>query len=294
VVYWDEPPVFQQFCTENEYCDLVSAEADLHTLARIFAFIGLGRAEKNIPAATPTPAPVWDALRDVLADKIHTAEEFRSRLEKTPLSQFFTVPQPQKPKRSPASLLMIVAGLLLLCGGLPIGLLALWLMRDKQTAEGTGKTGPTPVVSSTGPDTSRPTTVSATMPTKKVDAADLKKLKKDFEAAKTPDKKADLLGQLYQKIASADPKTRDKEGEWIDKLRSQYVDEWVKRYHDSDLKVQKDVTLRYEVAQDLQKLNAELEGLRKKSLPVSNTLNERESQCLEISALRARELGLPR
>ena len=43
-----------------------------------------------------------------------------------------------------------------------------------------------------------------------------------------------------------------------------------------------------------EKLNAELDSLRQQNLPASESLNEKESQCLEVSALRARELGLPR
>ncbi|HEV3145667.1 MAG TPA: hypothetical protein VGZ47_17395 [Gemmataceae bacterium] len=302
-VYWDEPPVFQQFTAENEYSDLAPVESDLHTLARIFAFYGLGRAERELPATSPSPAPVWDTLRDVLAGKVAMAEEFRARLEKTPLSQFFTVPQPDQPRKKGAlAVLLLILGLLLLCGGLPALGVALWFLGGKPLAQ-TSFQG-TPVGSRTG-NSARSASSQRPQPSVPVhwrakpleaipEQSELLALKKEYDAAKDPAARAGILKRMYQANLLADPKLRDREWHWMEYLRGQYVDEWIKRYHEIDLKVQKDITLRYEVAQELQKLNAELDGLRQVSLPVSDDLNERESQCLEISFLRANELGLPR
>ena len=312
-VFWDEPPVFRQFSAENEFCDQVSVESDLHTLARIFAFYGTGRAEKNVPATPPNPAPVWETLREVLAGKVATAEDFRARLEKTPLSQFFTVPRPEQPrKRGLVPMLFILFGLLLLCAGLPALGIALWYLGEKPLTSNSS------IASNSATSSGRATGSSSTAASHKTSAAgqrpkpsvpinwrekpleaipeqsELQALKKEYDAAKDLAAKAAILKKMYQVNLLADPKLRDREWHWMEYLRGQYVDEWTKRYHEIDLKAQKDISLRYEVAQELQKLSAELDGLRQQSLPVSESLNERESQCLEISALRARELGLPR
>jgi hypothetical protein len=309
--YWDEPPVFQQFSAENEFCDQVAVESDLHTLARIFAFYGTGRAEKNIPATPPSPAPVWETLRDVLAGKVATADEFRARLEKTPLSQFFTVPRPEQPrKRGLLATVLIVFALFLLCAGLPVAGIALWYFGEKPTnsaiasnsATSTGRaTGSSPTATSpkTSANNQRPKpTAQVNWREKPLEAipeqSELQALKKEYDAAKDAATKASILKRMYQINLLVDPKLRDREWHWMEYLRGQYVDEWIKRYREIDVKAQKDISLRYEVAQELQKLNAELDSLRQQSLPVSESLNERESQCLEVSALRARELGLPR
>ena len=48
---------------------------------------------------------------------------------------------------------------------------------------------------------------------------------------------------------------------------------------------------RLDGAKTINDLNVELTGLRQKSEPISPSLNERETQCLEVSGLRATELG---
>jgi hypothetical protein len=314
-VYWDEPPVFQQFSAENEFCDQASVESDLHTLARVFLFYGTGNALKNLPAPPSNPDyPVFETLetlRDVLAGKVATAEEFRARLRKAPLSRFFTTPKPEQPrKRGLMATLLILIALFLLCAGLPAAGIALWYFGEKPTN--------TAIASNSATLTGRATSSSPTAASQRTSAtglrpkptaqlnwrekpleaipeqSELQTLKKEYDAAKDPATKASILKRMYQINLLADPKLRDREWHWMEYLRGQYVDEWTKRYREIDLKVQKDISLRYEVAQELQKLNAELDSLRQQSLPVSESLNERESQCLEVSTLRARELGLPR
>src|SRR5262249_3867600 len=241
--------------------------------------------------------------------KVATADEFRARLEKTPLSQFFTIPKPEQRKKGIVPVLLVLLGLFLLCAGLPMLVVLLWDYGERPSR--TNELSPSSIASGRGTASSpassekssansqrpKPTT-SINWREKPLDPipeqSELLALKKEFDAAKDPTARAAILKRMYQMNMLSDPKLRDREWHWMEYLRGQYVDEWVKRYRESDLKVQKDITLRYEVAQELQKLNTELDGLRQQSLPVSDSLNERESQCLEVSALRARELGLPR
>ena len=62
---------------------------------------------------------------------------------------------------------------------------------------------------------------------------------------------------------------------------------------EADAAVVKDPSRRYEIAQKHNDLNRELAAAPKARTDQSS-LNERESECLEISALRSSELGLPR
>jgi hypothetical protein len=114
-----------------------------------------------------------------------------------------------------------------------------------------------------------------------------------LDQAKDPKQLLDLLTKLYQQYEASDAATRDKLRPWVEFYRGVYLDGWVARYQQADDDVIKNIGLRYEAGRRIHDLYQELAGLRQQYEPISPSLNERESRCLEISELRSRELGSP-
>jgi hypothetical protein len=312
---WDEAPVVQQFPCENQYgTDLISESADLKTLARLFASLYTGRPEREVPRS-PTAAPVWATLHAVMSGEIATAGQFRDALKKTPLGTLWSTPKElPKPKKSKVPVMLLLLFLFLLCGGVPAALLGAWKMgwlaTDVPTspssrlaiATGTGtkKTEPITPTTKVKPPNGPPKRPEKDVPWKSKPAgaipndSELNALKKEFDAAKDPKLRADILNRMYKINLLNDPALREREWHWIEYLRGVYLAEWVDRYKAHDAVVQKDVSKRFEIAKDISELNRELDTLRQSSPPYTSTLDEREKQCLEISTLRVTELGSPR
>lgn len=306
---WDEDPVFQQFVCDNDLGVAVVPEtSDLKTLARLFAALYTGQPEREVRALTPAPA--WATLRAVMSGEIASASQFRTALQKAPIGTLWATPKAAPPKKSKAPLILLLLFLFLLCAGIPAGLIGAWQMG--WLASGTPTPSASQVAISTTANTKRTTTTKAkpplgTQPRPNKDLAwrtrpvgpipndsALNALKKEYDATKDPKKRGEILGRMYAINLLSDPLLREREWHWIEYLRGQYVAEWVTRYKAADAVVQKDVTQRFTVAKDMNELNLELDSLRQKSQPYTPSLDEREKQCLEVSALRITELGSPR
>src|SRR5438128_9258473 len=111
-----------------------------------------------------------------------------------------------------------------------------------------------------------------------------------FDSTKDPTRRVELLAQMYGLYARSDEREQKGMAPFIEWARGVYVNDWAKRYHVADDSLRKLAT-RLDGAKTINDLNNELAGLRQKSEPISPSLNERETQCLEVSGLRATELG---
>jgi hypothetical protein len=72
---------------------------DLRKVARLFAWLLLGKVRRNIPGRDEEPstyAPVWNDLADAVEGKIASAAELREALRRHPLSDHFR-PEPKHP-----------------------------------------------------------------------------------------------------------------------------------------------------------------------------------------------------
>ncbi len=304
--FWDEEPARQQFTSPIDDLPVVSVESDLKTLARIFASVLTGKAERN-PVAPPNAAECWNVLKAVLKGEIKTAEEFSSRLAEKPLSLTWAKPAPP-PKKSKAPLVVLLLGLLLCVG--PLGLLGYLYQagRPPFAKATTPSTGPlasnTATSSSKTPTSGAPTSgkSSSTSTVRKVEVdwknkpagkptlSELDSLMSQFDATKDPKRRVEILTQMYALYGRSDEKEQKGMAPFIEWARGVYVNDWTKRYHTADDSLLKQAT-RLDGAKAINDLNVELTGLRQKSEPISPSLNERETQCLEVSGLRATELG---
>lgn len=302
--YWDEEPVWQQFVSSNEdnsYQQLVSPEGDLKTLARVFATVLTGRVDRSVSAANA--APVWGVLRAVMDGKITTAEEFRARLAEHPLSEHWTAARGLGPGRgkSPLPVILLLVFLMLAGGGGLAGLYFGGFFAPNKSSD-TQASNSTTSAQGTSPATTKKVGPAVKLDKVEVDwknrpahppdaGAEFDDLLKQFELAKTPVEWLDLLQRMYDRYAAADEATRAKMRPWIEHLRSKYLDDWERRYRESDDAVIKNPALRYDAGQAIFGLHQELTGLRQRFEPISPTLDERELECLLISDLRSRELG---
>jgi hypothetical protein len=247
-------------------------------------------------------------LRAVMNGEIHSAEEFRNKLAGKPLSSYWTAAKPVEPPKKKSAWPVILL-LLLLGGG---GGLAAWAWQ--QGLFGNGKAGnPTQLAMNSTNSASRPSSMatkpntSAKSPLPKVETdwknkpkarppegSDFDKLLKQFDATADPKVWRDLLGKMYDLYDKSSESERKGILPWVEHCRGRYVGDWARRYKVTDAEVVKDPSQRYEVAQKIHELNQELDGLHLKHEPISPSLNERDSECLTISALRSSELGLRR
>ena len=302
-VFWDEEPARQQFTSPVGELPMVSVESDLKTLARIFAATLTGRAERS-PTAPPNAAECWKVLNGVMKGDIKTAEEFQSALAEKPLSLAWPTPAPPRQKSKAPLVLLLLA--LLLCGG-PLGWLAYLYQAGKEpfaratnpasTLASNKVTGTTGTITK---QTLGKTTLASTIkkmevdwknkPTGKAQLSELDSLMSQFDATKDPKRRVEILKQMYALYGRSDEKEQKGMAPFIEWARGIYVNDWIKRYHTADESLLKLAT-RLDGAQTINELNVELDGLRQKSEPISPSLNEREMQCLEVSGLRATELG---
>jgi hypothetical protein len=126
------------------------------------------------------------------------------------------------------------------------------------------------------------------------EGSEFDKLLKLFDATADPKIWLDLLAKMYDLYDKSSESDKKAILPWVEHCRGRYVSDWARRYKETDAEVVKDPSRRYEIAKNIRELNQELGGLRQKHEPISPSLNERESECLDISALRSSELGLPR
>jgi len=294
---WDNEPVWQQFSWSPDEAELPipEAAADLHTLARIFAAVLTGRTENSL-TVPPNSPPCWEVLRAVMNGEVASAEEFRNRLAGRPLSTHWTAPRAAEPRKK--SMVPIVMLLLLLLGG-GGALAVLW----QQGFFGKGE----PQVASNKTNPSNRSTPQSTKPgppkietdwknkpsDRPAEGSEFDKLLKQFDATADPKIWLDLLGKMYDLYEKSSESDKKAILQWMEHCRGRYVTDWGRRYRDTDATVVKDPSQRYDVAKSIHTLHDELGGLRQKHEPISPSLNERESACLEISALRSSELGLP-
>lgn len=312
---WDADPIVQQLASPSLVEDeRPSIEADLRTVARIFSAVMTGRVERILPSPPPSNGEVWKVLQSVMKGEIKSAQEFRTRLNSARLSSHWLAPKSPPPKKS-AMPVLVGLGILLL-GGVGIGaIVTMWLNGQFDPVAATNKTDSSLVASNSARNSATflPTKVAAkangTQPAKaqRIETpyrtkppglvpADfgLDDLIKQFEATKDPQRWVQLLIQMYEAYYKADPPIQEKTRPWIEYYRNRYVGDWIRRYKDEDLNVQRNIALRFDIGRSLHVMNQELDGLRQKFEPISPSLNTRENQCLEISALRSTELGLPR
>jgi hypothetical protein len=235
---------------------------------------------------------------------IKTAEEFQTALAEKPLSLTWATPASPRQKSKAPLVLLLVA--LLLCGG-PLGWLAYLYQAGKEPF--TKATSPTSALASNkdtrlattiGKPPSGKTTPTSTVkkmevdwknkPAGKAQLSELDSLMSQFDATKDPKRRVENLTQMYALYGRSDEREQKGMAPFIEWARGVYVNDWIKRYHTADESLLKLAT-RLDGAQTINELNVELDGLRQKSEPISPSLNEREMQCLEVSGLRATELG---
>jgi hypothetical protein len=286
--FWDENPVRQQICwTSDPELTPVSVASDLHTLARLFGTLLTGRVEHDL-AIPANPAPCWHVLRAVMAGSINTAEELRTNLDANPLSGHWSYRTPATRKGGVPTYVKIGAVLCLF--GL---LVAAWKtglidringMLNKPVANNSGQRFP-------GRNIGKIEVNWRERPAVRPGNAEFNKLLDAFEATNDPRRWIELLIQMYQFYERADEGTRKEILPWIEYCRGRYGDDWIRRYRDSDSRVQKDISVRFDVGGQILGLQQELDGLRQKYEPLSPSLDEGENQCLEISARRSTELG---
>jgi hypothetical protein len=245
-------------------------------------------------------------LKAVIKGDITTAEAFQTQLAEKPLSGHFTVkapPPPPPPGGCSRVLAMALVLLLLIAGAGTVGVL--WLMgigpfakpTETSAVASNTPTGSNTVTSGTKTQTKPATTSTAKRvetnwrdkPTGKP-PADLDALLSEFDQTKDPKRRVELLAQMYALYAKLPEPDQNAIRPWIEYCRGVYGSDWVKRYHAADNSLQKPAT-RLDGAKKINELNQELAGLRQKCEPISPSLNQRETQCLEVSGLRATELG---
>ena len=307
---WDNDPVKQQFSwsPDPEGLPVPDAASDLRTLARIFAAVLTGRTENSL-TVPPHAGPCWDVLRAVMNGDIHTAEEFREKLAAKPLSTHFTAPKPVVAPPKKKSLLPVMLMLLLLLGGIGGGAAVLWQQGLLGNAVNPTQLASNTVTSSNKPSstaTPKATTPAKTAPSKKetdwknkpttrpAAGSEFDKLLKEFDATADPKIRLELLGKMYDLYGKSSESEQKGILPWVEHCRGRYVADWVRRYKETDMIVVKEPLKRYDIAQKINDLNQELGGLHQKHEPISPSLTERESECLDISKRRSSELGLPR
>jgi hypothetical protein len=252
--------------------DQLPVTADVRLLGRLLACILSG--DRGNPFGDVSGAPVWKALREAERGTLASAEALREALAQAPLSAHFLTGVPRRRRDGARSGGLGVVLAVLATALLGVGV---WYGWHSYMSRGGGL---------------EPADADAWQerPADPPAGTAWGDLVRDFEQA-SADEQVRLLKRLYAHPPETDPAREKLRLRWAAYLRGRCLERWMEDYHACESRAL-DPEVRFEVAGQVQALHDRLERTLRELPPAGPTLHEREQQCLEFAAQRARELGL--